>query len=106
MWDQAAAKFKFGVGDMVTHRSDPSVPCVVLGRVLEECHGGIQRHYRCEYVTGTPEGNGLVLRDFSETAIQKYVAPEKVSAADMKLFADWIRSARRPEADPPTGVPD
>lgn len=51
-------EMKFQIGDVLTHagsivrgRALPeSARFVVIGRMLEECPGGIQQHYRCRVV--------------------------------------------------------
>jgi len=50
-------KFKFGIGDIVYHKlpskadliikEAEKTPFFVLERILQECPGGIQIHYKC-----------------------------------------------------------
>lgn len=48
MWDEAAKAFKFKLGELVVHASNPeSATMCIIERVLGECHGGIQRNYLC-----------------------------------------------------------
>lgn len=50
MWDEAASKFKFDIGDAVIHATTAhhgasAVRFVVIEQSLVRCHGGIQRFY-------------------------------------------------------------
>lgn len=38
--------FQFRVGDWVVLRQSKSQPLLVVERVLQQCHGGVQVHYR------------------------------------------------------------
>ena len=38
--------FKFKIGDVVTTKVKADCKFMILDRILEECHAGIQRHYK------------------------------------------------------------
>ena len=42
-------QFKFKIGDTVKHRllDSKGSPFLVIGRIVEECEGGVQRFYKC-----------------------------------------------------------
>lgn len=68
--------FKFKIGDIVQFVEQPVEPYanmgknkkVVIERIIQECHGGIQRHYRLR--------GGDRLIDITEMEIEPYQKPE------------------------------
>jgi len=58
-WNAEAAKFKFAVGDVLVHRAEPKgLRFVVVAVTLEQCHGGVQRHYVVKTIGYTRFGGG------------------------------------------------
>lgn len=55
--------FKFKIGEIVYHRlrhssefnpeKEKKTPILILERVAQECHGGVQKHYMCRLGTST-----------------------------------------------------
>lgn len=76
------ADFKYNIGDVVTHKTmappylltadagrerfgdaKPQL-LTVMGRVFDECPGGVQKHYRCRITSSSRwDGSGGVTRE-------------------------------------------
>ncbi len=76
------ADFKFNIGDVVTHKTmappfiekpEPGKEklgdakpqlFIIMGRVFDECPGGVQKHYRCRVTSQSRwDGGGGVTRE-------------------------------------------
>lgn len=81
--------FKFAISDLVVHRGQKRaaqlagkemfsltkngiIVGVVVGRVSDECHGGIQRHYHVRF--GSQDGGLTAAQNFNEVELE--AAPE------------------------------
>lgn len=70
MWDEAATKFAFEIGQVVAHKTNPRAKTVVIERCLNQCHGGIQRVYLCSHIGGA-EGR-LYRTHLNESELEKF----------------------------------
>ncbi len=59
--------FKFELGQCLRHKAEPSnIRLFVVGRVMEECGGGVQLHYRCRIIQ---RESGMI---GNTTAVERY----------------------------------
>lgn len=91
--------FRFKIGDIVRHKAADTMDAsgfesrkdgdaikkfrwggsrgtryIILGRIIEECHGGIQRHYRCRLVSaeGSVPYQAPLVIDFAEFEVEAH----------------------------------
>ena len=76
-------EFKFQIGDVVTHKT--MVPpfqtkdgrpqhFTIVGRLYDECPGGIQKHYRCRITSQDWGGTMGITRDLYQLHEEELVA--------------------------------
>lgn len=56
----AFASFKFGLGEVVVHKSKQSLKWVVHGRSIHQTAAGFERFYTCTIITPDMDGSGPV----------------------------------------------
>lgn len=92
MWDEAAAKFIAGVGDLVAHKTRPFELLVVVDRSMVQCHGGIQRFYTVKAYTDRGVGGWAVNES------EMFVPTEEsliVAAESLKKIQDVLDAANK-----------
>lgn len=84
--------FQFALGETVYHRSmltarfpAKSVPLFIVERIIQQCPGGVQRHYRCRILDSTW---GFV--EFNE--IELIAAKEIPNSKE--LVGSWLNIAK------------
>lgn len=99
MFDEAAKGFKFKIGDHLNHVGIPNLPLVVVGRILHECHGGIQREYVCSTISGDV---GPHSHSYNESCLESRV--DKIAKLNDDL-KKWFATHANPEDVKPAAEP-
>ena len=91
--------FKHAIGDFVSFKTDSSnpdaVPSLVIGRLMQECPGGIQRHYKLR--SFRTEDNGTIMH-----------CEMMLLDIEVEAWTPWLRhtKASQPLPSPPYGQPE